>query len=57
MSFSLLARQLQPLAHRNLHISAKNNRLICFNADNGLKAAQVRQFDTDLAAYIVDVGV
>lgn len=57
MSFSLLARQLQPLADRNLHISAKNNLLICFNAENGLKTAQVRQFDTDLASYIADVEV
>lgn len=57
MSFSLLARKLQPLADRNLNISAKNNLLICFNAENGLKTGQVRLSDTDSAPYIVDVAV
>lgn len=57
MSFSLLARQLQPLADRNLHISAKNNTLICLHAENGLKTAQVRLSDTFEAFYIADVEV
>lgn len=57
MSFSRLARQLQPLADRNLHISARNTLLICFDAENGLKTAQVRLSDTDLASYTVDVEV
>jgi len=57
MSFSPLARQLQPLADRNLNISAKNNLLVCFNAENGLKTAQVRLSDTDSARYMIDIAV